>query len=67
MSLATVVLGAGASAAGLPSHVAEAGQPDWACLAAELGYCDKAHLVRAFKAAIGTTPAEYVRRSRAGS
>jgi AraC-like DNA-binding protein len=47
--------------------VAEEGQPDWARLAAELGYCDQAHLIRAFKAAIGTTPAEYVRRSRAGS
>ena len=43
--------------------VADGVQPDWARLAAELGYCDQAHLIRAFKAAIGVTPAEYVRRS----
>ncbi|MBA2414836.1 MAG: AraC family transcriptional regulator [Geodermatophilaceae bacterium] len=43
--------------------VADERQPDWARLAAELGYCDQAHLIRAFKAAIGMTPAEYVRRS----
>ena len=36
--------------------------PDWAALAAQLGYCDQAHLIRAFKAAIGVTPGEYVRR-----
>jgi AraC-like DNA-binding protein len=32
---------------------------DWARLAAELGYCDQAHLVRDFTAAIGTPPARY--------
>ncbi len=42
-------------------------QPDWALLAAELGYCDQAHLIRAFKAATGVTPAEYARRSVGGS
>ncbi len=47
--------------------VADHTQPDWARLAAELGYCDQAHLIRAFKAAIGMTPAEYVRRSVDGS
>lgn len=47
--------------------VADAQQPDWARLAAELGYCDQAHLIRAFNAAIGMTPTEYVRRSVAGS
>ncbi len=47
--------------------VADGLQPDWARLAAELGYCDQPHLIRAFKAAIGMTPAEYVRRSVDGS
>ena len=47
--------------------VADETQPDWARLAAELGYCDQAHLIRAFKAAIGMTPAEYVRRSVGGA
>lgn len=32
---------------------------DWARLAVELGYCDQAHLVRDFTAAIGTPPARY--------
>jgi len=32
---------------------------DWARLAAELGYCDQAHLVRDFTNAIGTPPARY--------
>jgi len=41
--------------------------PDWSRLAAELGYCDQAHLIRAFKAATGMTPVEYVRRSTTGS
>ncbi len=40
--------------------------PDWARLAAELGYCDQAHLIRSFEAATGMTPMEYVRRSAAG-
>jgi len=47
--------------------VADGTQPDWARLAAELGYYDQAHLIRAFKAAIGTTPTEYVRRCVDGS
>lgn len=47
--------------------VADAGQPDWARLAADLGYCDQAHLIRAFRAAIGMTPGEYARRSRTGN
>ena len=37
--------------------------PDWARLAAELGYCDQAHLVRAFTSVLGISPGEYVRRS----
>jgi AraC-like DNA-binding protein len=32
---------------------------DWAALAAELGYCDQAHLVRDFTATVGTPPARY--------
>lgn len=43
--------------------LAEREQPDWARLADELGYCDQAHLIRSFKAATGTTPAQYVRQS----
>jgi AraC-like DNA-binding protein len=35
------------------------GDVDWARLAAELGYCDQAHLVRDFTATIGTPPARY--------
>lgn len=39
---------------------ATSGEPvDWARLAAELGYCDQAHLVRDFTAAVGTPPARY--------
>lgn len=32
---------------------------DWARVADELGYCDQAHLVRDFTAAVGTPPARY--------
>ncbi|MFC8174672.1 DUF6597 domain-containing transcriptional factor [Streptomyces sp. NPDC057242] len=38
-----------------------AGAPDWAALAAELGYSDQAHLVRDFTATIGVPPAAYAR------
>ena len=34
-------------------------------IAARLGYFDQAHFVRDFKAAVGETPSEYVRRARA--
>jgi AraC-like DNA-binding protein len=34
---------------------------EWAELAAELGYADQAHLVRDFRAHLGTTPAAYSR------
>jgi AraC-like DNA-binding protein len=34
-------------------------QPDWAQLAAELGYFDQAHLSNDFKAITGYTPTEY--------
>ncbi|MGW1879393.1 AraC family transcriptional regulator [Streptomyces sp. NPDC001975] len=32
---------------------------DWATLAAELGYADQAHLIRAFKATVGVSPTAY--------
>ncbi|MFE0703945.1 DUF6597 domain-containing transcriptional factor [Streptomyces sp. NPDC058872] len=35
--------------------------PDWAALAAELGYSDQAHLVRDFTTTIGTSPTAYAR------
>jgi AraC-like DNA-binding protein len=34
------------------------GQPDWAQLAADLGYFDQAHMIREFKALFGCTPGE---------
>ena len=38
--------------------------PDWAALAAELGYSDQAHLVRDFTSAVGTPPDRYTRETR---
>jgi AraC-like DNA-binding protein len=38
------------------------GPVDWAALAADLGYSDQPHLVREFKAHLGTTPAAYAAR-----
>ncbi|MCT4356393.1 helix-turn-helix domain-containing protein [Streptomyces sp. Je 1-79] len=38
------------------------GSPDWAELAAELGYSDQAHLVRDFTATVGVPPTAYARR-----
>ncbi|MEU6167381.1 helix-turn-helix domain-containing protein [Streptomyces tanashiensis] len=38
-----------------------AGVPDWAEVAAELGYSDQAHLVRDFTATIGVPPTAYAR------
>ncbi|GGR37374.1 AraC family transcriptional regulator [Streptomyces cinereoruber] len=37
------------------------GTPDWAALAAELGYSDQAHLVRDFTTTIGVPPTAYAR------
>ncbi|HEY6888928.1 MAG TPA: AraC family transcriptional regulator [Solirubrobacter sp.] len=35
------------------------GEQDWPRLAVELGYFDQAHFIKAFKAAIGRSPADY--------
>jgi AraC-like DNA-binding protein len=40
----------------------DAGRPDWSRLAADLGYYDQSHLIRAFRSALGVTPEEYLRR-----
>ncbi|MEV0152870.1 AraC family transcriptional regulator [Micromonospora sp. NPDC050686] len=40
---------------------ATAGPPDWAALAADLGYADQAHLAREFRAVTGVSPAAYAR------
>ncbi len=40
---------------------AAGGAPDWARLAADLGFSDQAHLVREFAAVTGRTPAAYAR------
>ncbi|MER8046060.1 helix-turn-helix domain-containing protein [Streptomyces sp. NPDC094032] len=39
----------------------EPGAPDWARLAAELGYSDQAHLVRDFTAMVGVPPTTYAK------
>ena len=36
---------------------------DWTALAAELGFADQAHLIRAFTAAVGTPPATYQKQA----
>lgn len=42
------------------ADAARSGRPtSWAELAADLGYADQAHLVRDFRATLGTTPAAY--------
>jgi len=38
--------------------------PPWAALASELGFTDQAHFAHTFKAFVGATPGEYVRRLR---
>ncbi|HKU42248.1 MAG TPA: helix-turn-helix domain-containing protein [Polyangiales bacterium] len=41
--------------------------PPWAAWAAELGFTDQAHFARTFRAFVGTSPSQYVRRLRAPS
>jgi AraC-like DNA-binding protein len=50
-------------AAELAASAAPAAPPDWAALAAELGYSDQAHLVRDFTSAVGTPPDRYARET----
>ena len=35
------------------------GEGDWASLALDLGYFDQAHFIKAFKAVVGRSPADY--------
>lgn len=37
--------------------------PDWAALAADLGYHDQAHFIKDFKAFVGVSPEEYARKA----
>lgn len=56
-----------ARSAALPDAGARAGPgpaPTWAEIAADLGYSDQAHLVREFRANLGTTPAAYAARQQ---
>src|SRR3546814_9430946 len=47
------------------AEAAHSGSPtDWAALAAELGFSDQSHLVRAFTAVVGTPPSTYQRDQR---
>lgn len=41
------------------ARAATSSRPDWAALAAELGFADQAHLTRAFSDTIGTPPGAY--------
>ncbi len=45
------------------ARLGESAAPDWAELAAELGYCDQAHLIHEFREFAGTTPGSFVARS----
>lgn len=46
------------------AEVAHRGEPvDWAALAADLGFADQAHLVRAFTRVVGTPPETYRREA----
>jgi AraC-like DNA-binding protein len=42
-----------------------AGEGDWASLALDLGYFDQAHFIKAFKAVVGRSPADYALRASA--
>jgi AraC-like DNA-binding protein len=52
-------------AAELAARATSDAPPDWAALAAELGYSDQAHLVRDFTSAVGTPPDRYARETGA--
>ena len=41
------------------------GEGDWAGLALDLGYFDQAHFIKAFKAVVGRSPADYALRASA--
>ncbi|WOC11461.1 hypothetical protein MP11Mi_05290 [Gordonia sp. MP11Mi] len=45
-------------------HVRDGRSPDWAQLAADLGYADQAHLTRDFTATIGVSPGAYAAANR---
>jgi AraC-like DNA-binding protein len=44
----------------LAERIAEVRAPDWADMAAELGYADQSHLIRDFKRLVGMSPLEYL-------
>lgn len=48
-------------------RLANDAEPDWATLAAELGYSDQAHFTRDFTAVVRMSPARYVRSCRAAA
>ncbi|MBA3898201.1 MAG: AraC family transcriptional regulator, partial [Sphingomonadaceae bacterium] len=41
-------------------------KPDWAGLAADIGYADQSHLIREFREFAGMTPGDYLARSLPG-
>ena len=41
------------------------GEGDWASMALDLGYFDQAHFIKAFKAVVGRSPADYALRASA--
>jgi len=46
------------------ARIAAARDVDWTTLAHELGYFDQAHFIRDFKALVGQSPGDYLRRGR---